>query len=80
MPDILFLEVQPSIDKELVYIINCYDAPIGSEQASRSVDIMIEIPELLHKRVLIMGDFNLHNTNLDNRTVHPTSQAKRFAD
>ncbi len=54
MPDILVLEVQPSIDKEPVYIINSYNVSIGSKQAGRSVDLMMEVPELLHKRVLIM--------------------------
>ncbi len=80
MPDILVLEVQLSIDKEPVYIISSYNAPMGSKQAGRSVDIMIEVPELLHNRVLIMGDFNLHHTNWDNRTVNLTTQAKRFTD
>lgn len=41
---------------------------------------MIEVPELLHKRVLIIRDFNLHHTNWDNHTVNLTLQAKRFAD
>lgn len=30
MPDILVLEIQQSIDKEPVYIINSYNAPTGS--------------------------------------------------
>ena len=63
MPDILLLEVQPSIDKEPVYIINSYHSPMGSKQASRCVDIMMEVPELLHKRVLIMRDFNMYHTD-----------------
>lgn len=80
MPDILILEVQPSVNKELVYIINFYDAPMGNKQVGRSVDIMMEVPELLHKRVLIMGNFNLHHTDWDNCTVNLTVQAKRFAN
>ena len=80
MPDMLVLKVQPSVDEEQVYIINSYNAPIGSERAGRSVDIMIEVLELLHKRVLIMEDFNLHHTNWNNRTVNPTVQAQRFVD
>lgn len=28
----------------------------------------------------MMGDFDLHHTNWDNRTVNPTTQAKRFAE
>ncbi len=78
MPDILVLEVQPSIDKQPVYIINSYNAPIGTKQAGRSVDIMMEVSELLHKRELIMGDFNLYHTDWDNRTVNPTAQAKNL--
>ena len=80
MPDILVLEVQPSVDEEPVYIINSYNSPVGSKQTGRSVDIMMEVPVLLHKRMLIMGDFNLHHTDWDNRTVNPTVQAKRFAN
>ncbi len=41
---------------------------------------MMEVPELLHKRMLIMGDFNLHHTDWDNRSVNPTAQAKIFAE
>lgn len=79
MPNILVLEVKPSLDKEPIYIINAYNAPIGSERGGRSVDIMIA-PGLMNKRVLIMRDINLHHTDWDNRTVNPTTQAKRFAD
>lgn len=53
---------------------------MGSKQASRFVDITMEVSELLHKRVLIMRDFHLHHTDWDNRTVNLTAQAKRFAD
>ena len=80
MPDILLLEGQPSIDKEPVYIINSHNTPIGSKRANRSVDIMMEVPELLNKGVLIMRHFNPHNTNWNNCTVNPTPQAKRFTD
>lgn len=80
MLDILVLKFQPSVDKKPVYIINSYNAPMRSERAGRSVDIMIEIPKLLHKWVLIIGDFNLHYTNWDNCIINPTAQTKRFAD
>lgn len=53
---------------------------MGSKQASRFVDIIIEVPKLLHKLMLIIGDFNLHYTDWDNCTINPTVQAKRFAD
>ncbi len=80
MPHILVLEVQLSIDKEPVYIINSFNAPIGSKRVGRSVYIMMEVRELLYKRLLTMRDFNLHYNNLDNGTVIPTAQAKGFAD
>ena len=63
MTDILVLEVQPSIDKEPVYIIKSYNTPIKSKQAGRHMDIMMKVLELLHKRVLIMRNFNLHHTD-----------------
>lgn len=80
MPNILVLKFQPNIDKEPVYIINSYNAPMRSKRAASSVDIIIEVPELLHKCVLIMRDFNLHYTNWDNCTINPTAQTKRFAN
>ncbi len=80
MTDILILEVLPSIDKEPVYIINSYNTPMKSKLAGRPVDIMMKVPELLHKCMLIIRDFNLHHTDWDNRTVNPTAQAKRFVD
>lgn len=80
MPNIFVLEVQPSVDKKPAYIMNFYNTPIKSEQAGRSVDIMIKVLELLHNRVLIIEDFNLYHTNWDNYTVNSTRQAKRFAD
>lgn len=69
MPDILVLEVKPSLDEQPIYIVNVYNAPTGSEQAGKSAETMIGTPELLHKRSLIMGDIDLLHTDWDNRTV-----------
>ena len=69
MPDCLVLEVKPSMDEEPIYILNVYNAPIGSERAGDSAEIVMGAIGLLRKRALIMGDVNLHHTDWDNRTV-----------
>lgn len=63
MPDILVLEIQPSINKELIYIINAYNTSIESKEAGKSIDILIKILKLIYKCILIMEDFHLHYTN-----------------
>lgn len=56
MPDILDLEVKPSLDENPICIVNIYNAPTGSDRTGKSAETMIGTPELLHKRSLIMGD------------------------
>lgn len=66
--DILILEFKPGLYKESIFIVNVYNALIGCERAGRSAEILMDIPELLQKRSLIIGDINLRYTDWDNRT------------
>lgn len=66
--DIFFLEFKPGLYKESIFIVNVYNALIGCERAGRSAEILMDIPELLQKRSLIIGDINLRYTDWDNRT------------
>lgn len=53
---------------------------MGSKQAGKFIDIIIEVPKLLHKHMLVIGDFNLHHIDCDNCMVNSTIQTKIFAN
>lgn len=80
MLDILPLKVQPSVNKEPIYIINAYNISIRSKQAGKSVDTIIKVSELLYKCIFIMKNFNLYYTNWNKCTINFIIQIKRFVD
>lgn len=75
----LVLELKLSSGKESVLVVSVYNPPPGAERAGRSADILINVPEVWQRRLLIIGDINLHHTDWDNCIIQSTSPAQRFA-
>lgn len=72
MTDILVLKLKLDSGKQLLFVTNIYNTLLGYKHAGRKVDILMTILEIWQKQLLIITDINLHHTNWDNRTIHPT--------
>lgn len=79
-PDILVMEIKPGPKEDPIYILNVYNAPMGSERAGISANRLMAVPGLMQSRSIIIGEMTLHHTDWGNRTLYPTARAKEFAD
>lgn len=76
----MVLELKLGLAKESLFVVNVYNVPTECERAGRSADILMDVPEILQKHLMIIGDINLHHTDWNNRTIHPTLQAQKFVE
>ena len=65
---------------EPIQFVNIYNAPLECERAGKAVTDLIRIAGLMEMATIVVGDFNLHHIDRDNRTIKLSGLATEVAD
>lgn len=72
--DIVVLELKIGQRQEKIYVLNIYNAPVGSVREGQAVR------DILRKQSTLGGDFNLHHPDWEQRSTHSSPLAEEFAE